>query len=70
MNDAEFLARVSLFSLVKKSDLERIAKLVNHHVFDTGDVIIKEGEPDNRLFIVVSGEVEVVKGMGEPTRLL
>ena len=65
MSDVEFLARVSLFSLTKKSDLERIAKLANRHTFDEGDVIIKEGEPDNRLFIVVKGEVEVIKGMGE-----
>ena len=65
MNDTEFLSRVSLFSLVNKPDLERIAKLANRHIFDRGDVIIKEGEPDNRLFIIVSGEVEVIKGMGE-----
>ena len=65
MGDAEFLSRVSLFSLTNKSDLERIAKLANRHTFNTGDVIIKEGEPDNRLFIIVRGEVEVVKGMGE-----
>jgi CRP/FNR family transcriptional regulator len=65
MNDTEFLSRVSLFSLTKKSDLERIAKLANRHTFDKGDVIIKEGEPDNRLFIIVKGEVEVIKAMGE-----
>ena len=65
MNDMDFLSRVSLFSLTKKSDLERIAKLTNRHTFDAREVIIKEGEPDNRLFIVVSGEVEVIKGMGE-----
>ena len=57
MNDADFLSRVSLFSLVNKPDLERIAKLANRHTFDKGDVIIKEGEPDNRLFIIVSGVV-------------
>ena len=65
MGDAEFLSSVSLFSLTNKSDLERIAKLANRHTFNTGDVIIKEGEPDNRLFIIVRGEGEVVKGMGE-----
>jgi len=65
MNDADFLSRVSLFSLVRKPDLERIAKLANRHTFDKGDVIIKEGEPDNRLFIIVSGVVEVIKGMEE-----
>ena len=55
MNDTDFLTRVSLFSLVKKSDLERIAKLANRHIFDAGDVIIKEGEPDKRLIVSRAG---------------
>jgi CRP-like cAMP-binding protein len=67
MNDTDFLNRVSLFSLVKKSDLDRIAKLTSRHQFDAGDIIIKEGEPDKRLFIIVSGEVEVIMRMGEKT---
>jgi CRP-like cAMP-binding protein len=67
MNDTDFLNRVSLFSLVKKSDLDRIAKLTSRHQFDAGDIIIKEGEPDKRLFIIVSGEVEVITRMGETT---
>lgn len=65
MSDTGFLGEVSLFSLVKRSDLDRIAKLASRHRFDAGDVIIKEGEPDKRLFIIISGEVEVVKGVGE-----
>jgi CRP-like cAMP-binding protein len=65
VNVIDFLTKVSLFSLIGKSDLERIAKLTNRHLFDKGEVIINEGEPDNRLFIIVRGEVEVIKGMGE-----
>ena len=50
MNDAEFLARASLFSLMTKSELERIAKLAGRHMFHAGDIIIREGDPDKRLF--------------------
>ena len=64
MDDTEFLSRVSLFSLTKKSDLERIAKLANRHTFDAGDVIIKEGERDRRLYILISGKVSVFKSYG------
>ncbi|MBW2615776.1 MAG: cyclic nucleotide-binding domain-containing protein [Deltaproteobacteria bacterium] len=64
MNDVEFLSRVSIFSLMKKRDLSRIAKLTRHHRFHKGDVIIKEGERDGRLFFIVSGEVEIIKGLG------
>lgn len=64
MNDVEFLARVSLFSLVRKSDLERIAKLAGREMFHAGEIIIREGDPDKTLFMIVSGEVEVIKGLG------
>ena len=63
MNDVEFLSRVSIFSLMKKRDLSRIAKLTRRHLFNVGDIIIREGEHDGRLFFIVSGEVAVIKGL-------
>ncbi len=68
MNDVEFLSRVSIFSLMKKRDLSRIAKLTRHHLFRKGDMIIKEGERDGRLFIIVSGQVDVIKGLGSQSQ--
>ena len=68
MNRADFLAKVPVFSHLKKEDLERIAKQTRYHEFQEGDVIISEGERDNRLFIVTSGRVEVIKGLGKKTR--
>ncbi len=68
MNDVEFLSGVSIFSLMKKGDLSRIAGLTRRHFFRKGDVIIKEGERDGRLFIIVSGEVEVIKGLGSQSQ--
>lgn len=67
MNAAEVLAKVSLFSGMKASDLERIASLAQSHVFQAGETIIKEGDRDGRLFVIVSGEVEVIKGLGKKT---
>lgn len=64
MNKADFLAKVSLFSLIKKSDLKRTAKLTRNHLFHEGDVIIREGDRDGRLFIITSGLVEVIKNLG------
>ena len=60
----DFLNRVSLFSLVSQKDLQRIAGKARYHLFNEGDVIIREGDPDNRLFIIVSGEVEIIKSLG------
>ncbi len=64
MNDADFLANVSLFSLMKRNDLERIATLAQRHSFGKGDIIIHEGDRDRRLFVILGGKVEVIKNLG------
>jgi len=67
MDDAEVLSRVALFSLMKRRDLKRIAKLGKHHSYEKGELIVREGARDGRLFVVISGEVSVVKGLGGPS---
>ena len=61
MNAADFLAEVSLFSNFRKEDLQRLAKKSRSCFFQIGDVIINEGEKDGRLFILISGKVDVIK---------
>ncbi|MGD8257399.1 MAG: cyclic nucleotide-binding domain-containing protein [Desulfobacterales bacterium] len=61
---ADFLAKVSIFSHLKKRDLARIAKKSRYCNFKFGDVIIKEGEHDGRLFILISGAVNIFKSYG------
>ncbi len=74
MDDAEILSRVALFSLMKKKHLRRITKLAKHHSYKKGEVIVREGARDSRLFIIISGEVEVIKNLGgrdeKPLRVL
>jgi CRP/FNR family cyclic AMP-dependent transcriptional regulator len=64
MNEADFLAKVPIFSLMKRADLERISKQAQRHLFHEGDIIIKENDRDRRLFIILSGEVETVINLG------
>ena len=64
MNEVDILAKVPIFSSIGKTDLERLASSTRRHLFHKGDVIIREGEHDRRLFVVVSGEVEVIKSRG------
>ena len=74
MDDAGILSRVALFSLMNKKDLRRIAKLAKHHFYKKGEIIVREGARDGRLFIIISGEVDVIKGWGggdeKPLRVL
>jgi CRP-like cAMP-binding protein len=50
---------------MKMSDLETIASLTQSLLFRPGETIIREGDRDGRLFVIVSGEVEVIKGLGK-----
>ena len=67
MNETEILSRVSLFSHLKHRDLKRIARLSQDCSYTRGTKIISEGEKDGRLFVIISGEVEVVKNFGQKT---
>ena len=65
INKVDFLSKVSIFSHMKKSDINRIAKLVQYHSFHDGELIIREGDSDRQLFIIVKGKAEVIKNLGE-----
>ncbi len=67
MNKADFLEEIPIFSTMKKEDLERLASQAKEHSFLDGQAIIREGDCDARLFVIVSGEAEVVKSLGEKT---
>ncbi len=67
MEIIEVLKDVSLFSLMSRGDLKKVAKLCNEHAYADGDLITREGELDGRLFVVVSGQVRVVKDLGGPS---
>ena len=61
---ADFLATVSLFSHLKEEELQRLANQSRYCSFKFGDVIIREGERDDRLFVLISGKVNVFKSYG------
>jgi CRP/FNR family transcriptional regulator, cyclic AMP receptor protein len=57
----DFLATVSLFSHLKEEELQRLASQSRYCSFNFGDVIIQEGERDDRLYILISGRANVFK---------
>jgi len=60
----DFLATVSLFSHLKEEELQRLANQSRYCSFKFGDVIIREGERDDRLYVLISGKVNVFKSYG------
>ena len=57
----DLLATVSLFSHLKEEELQRLASQSRYCSYNFGDVIIQEGERDDRLYILISGKVNVFK---------
>ncbi len=64
MDYDEALSKVSLFALMKRGDLKKLAKNCTRHQFEAGQIITAEGDYDGRLFVIVSGSAEVIKGLG------
>lgn len=55
----ETLAAMPLFNGVDEADLDRVSARVNPIEFTSGDVIFGQGDPADRLYLLVSGEVEI-----------
>ena len=61
----DFLESIPIFAGLNAAALSEIALAVEEAAFRTGDVIVREGEAGNRMFIIFSGRVEVVKHLAQ-----
>jgi len=61
MNDArrEALARIPLFSGLEPHDLDAIGQIAREQEVAPGNVLIDEGEPGKRFFVLLHGQAEV-----------
>ncbi|CAB5117795.1 hypothetical protein D3OALGA1CA_3219 [Olavius algarvensis associated proteobacterium Delta 3] len=60
----DFLKHVPLFSMMQDGDLKRIAGATTEKLYRRGTVIIREGDDDTRLFMILRGKVEIIKNLG------
>ena len=67
--DAEFLKSVEPFGALNQAELTRIAETATLRHFEPGEVIIREGDAGDKLFLISEGEVEVVRHDHEVARL-
>lgn len=67
----QLLGRVPLFRGLPRSDLERIAGLGSTREAQAGEFVFREGDPADRLYLVLEGAVEVLKErpLGDHERL-
>ncbi|MEP7086137.1 MAG: cyclic nucleotide-binding domain-containing protein, partial [Gemmatimonadota bacterium] len=62
------LRPLPLFNALTSEELGKIAELCESKSFESGEYIFREGEPGNRLFIIVDGDVRIsrqIPGAGE-----
>jgi len=64
----DLLTPIPLFADLSDDELTKIAELCESKSYESGEYIFREGEPGNRLFIIVDGGVRIsreIPGAGE-----
>ncbi len=71
MSIAETLSGIWLFSGIDKEHLEKLAAFTFSRNYKPGEIIVEEGRTGNGLYVITSGQVEVVEGLhtDKPRRL-
>ena len=64
MSVTEYLQQSELFSGLTSEQVEQIVALGHEVFYNTGDAIIREGEPSDEMYVVCSGMVEVTVSRG------
>ena len=65
-----WLARIPLFAGFEVSDLAAFAELLQTEAVSAGDVVVRQGEKGDALFVVVSGQLRVVSDVPKERVLL
>lgn len=63
-----FLKQVALFADLDDAELARVSEISREQVYQPSQTIFKEGEPGNRLFLILEGGVRIsrdIPGSGE-----
>ncbi len=59
-----------MFSGLSPEDLERIAEIAQEQLFLDKALLCREGEPGHTLFVIASGDVDVIKKIGNTDKVL
>jgi small-conductance mechanosensitive channel/CRP-like cAMP-binding protein len=57
----EYLHRVPIFQTLSENEIEELAHSCEIRSFETGEILIQEGDPDSSLFVITSGVVSIIK---------
>ena len=66
--DLQLLKKTAIFADLDEGELARVAEICKEQKYQGGQYVFKEGEPGNRFYIIVAGEVRIsrnIPGSGE-----
>ena len=63
------LKGIELFESLSIGELAAIASVVEEVDYPDGEIIIKEGDAGDTLFLMIRGEVSVIKDIGKPNEI-
>ncbi len=66
----DFLKKVPLFSNLSDDDLNRLCEVVNEEFISSNEVLFTEGDLGDKAYVIMEGEVDILKESGEQTVLL
>jgi len=62
MVQAETLQKYALFGGMLDEQIDKIIPLMKHESFAPDDIIITEGKPNDKIYFLIEGQIEVKKG--------
>jgi hypothetical protein len=65
-----FLRQVPLFARLEPEDLQHVAEAMVERVYDSGDVLVREGDLGDEMLVIVEGSVQVTKRSEDGERTL
>lgn len=66
----ELLKKIPLFSSLSRRDIRFLAQIAKQLELPSDTILLKEGEPGNRLYIIEEGELEIIKASGTPDEIV
>lgn len=70
MSTMDLLRQVWLFSSLNQDQLDSVSSFSFQKTFNPGELIIEEGRTGNGLYVIMSGEVEVIKGLWSESEIV
>jgi hypothetical protein len=67
---ALFLKKINLFESMSPEHLKILSNISEEITFQEGDILFNEGDAADNLYVIVDGEIEILKNHGTPQQVL